>query len=188
MSKTHGCAQRGNKTSEYMAWQNMKGRCLNDKIPTFKRYGGRGISICARWVDSFENFINDMGLKPSCDHSLDRIDNNENYSPANCKWSTQKEQVNNREMSIKHKGELAIEASQRLNGSMSLVSSRLKKGWDMEKAFNHPRIWKKIIYNNESAVDASKRLGGYRNLVNKRLRAGWSIKEAFIIPKGGKRE
>lgn len=82
-------------TSEYSTWANMKDRCLNPNCQSFKNYGGRGITVCNRWLQ-YENFLADMGRKPSPAHSLDRINNDRGYSPSNCRWATQKEQTNNR--------------------------------------------------------------------------------------------
>jgi hypothetical protein len=79
---------------EYRAWQHMKERCLNPSDPRYHRYGGRGITVCERWLD-FSNFIADMGPRPSPSHSLDRINNDGSYELANCRWATRKEQQQN---------------------------------------------------------------------------------------------
>ena len=83
-------------TPTYRSWQGMKERCYNHKAIAYARYGGRCISVCARWKDSFENFYNDMGERPSIKYSLDREDNEGNYTPDNCRWATKEEQGNNR--------------------------------------------------------------------------------------------
>src|SRR5215471_1725927 len=81
-------------TQEYHSWIGMRSRCSDPNHQGYKDYGGRGISVCERW-SKFEHFYADMGPKPSSNHSIDRIDNNGNYEPSNCKWSTPKEQSNN---------------------------------------------------------------------------------------------
>ncbi len=75
-------------TPEYCSWQSMKKRCLNSGHKLYHRYGGRGITVCARWIDSFATFYNDMGDKPFPKAELDRIDNDGNYEPSNCAWVT----------------------------------------------------------------------------------------------------
>ena len=85
----------GKGTTEYLAWKAMRNRCLNKDYVYYFRYGGRGIKVCDRWIDSFPNFLEDMGKKPSKDLSLDRINNDGDYEPSNCRWASKKEQAQN---------------------------------------------------------------------------------------------
>lgn len=95
---THGKT----KTSEYGIWQQMKKRCHNSNGVGHHRYQGRGIKVCDRWRESFENFYEDMGDRPSNRHSIDRVDNDGDYEKGNCRWATVSEQSNNKSTNIYH--------------------------------------------------------------------------------------
>lgn len=127
-STTHGKRH----TRVWRIWQAMKTRCNNEKMPQYRNYGGRGISYCKEW-ELFENFYKDMG-EPPRGMSIDRIDNNRNYEPTNCKWSTHKEQGRNRSSNRKINGICITEISKGLGGRHSLVAKRLNRGWSVEKA------------------------------------------------------
>jgi hypothetical protein len=87
----HGKAARGKRASEYDAWRSMKQRCFNPNCRLYDQSGGRGITVCERWKDSFANFLKDMGNKPYPNLFLNRIDKDGIYEPSNCRWATPKE-------------------------------------------------------------------------------------------------
>lgn len=134
---THGMSY----STEYTSWAAMKARCLDFKSKDYQRYGKKGITVCGRWL-IFENFLEDMGFKPTPKHSLDRIDYTGNYTPENCRWATKKEQANNRISNklITFNGEtLTIsEWTTKLGLNRKTISNRLHSGWTEERALTTP--------------------------------------------------
>ena len=129
---THGMS----KSREYKTWRSMITRCFNKNSPDYARYGGRGITVCDKWLD-FDGFYDDMGNRPN-NKTIDRIDVNGNYAKENCKWSDNYEQANNRSNTKKYKlgdfyGTIA-EISTYFGVSYSLISARIKRGWNIKHA------------------------------------------------------
>lgn len=136
LQKTHGASfVRGKPTPEYAAWASMKKRCAD---ASNDNYGGRGISVCTAWMDSFEAFLKDMGPRPSAQHSLDRIDYNGNYEPNNCRWATIIEQSNNKRtnhfVTLRGRQMSLTEAAREAGKSVHLVRTRVRRGWPIERA------------------------------------------------------
>ena len=130
-------------TPEYKAWQQMRLRCTDPTHHAYPAYGGRGIFVCARWLESVENFIADMGPKPSPAHELDRFPNNDGgYEPGNCRWATRSENARNRRSNrlVEHAGEtLPLAAwAERYGITGQLIGKRIKLGWSVARAITTP--------------------------------------------------
>ena len=136
-----GGGRRGVRSKEYRAWAHMNERCNNPNHKNFAHYGGRGISVCDRWKE-FSLFLSDMGSAPTPQHTLDRIDNDKNYSPDNCRWATQTEQVRNRRNTklVTCDGvTLPVqEWSEKVGVRVGLIKDRLRLGWAPEDAVFTP--------------------------------------------------
>lgn len=122
----------GEGTPEYRIWIDIRRRCNDPGRPGFRDYGGRGIRICNRWID-FANFLTDMGKRPSPEHSIDRINNDGDYEPSNCRWATPKEQSNNRRSNhyITIEGETMTIAQwcEKYDIPDTTFHNRLRRGW-----------------------------------------------------------
>jgi len=127
-STTHRHTANGKPSPEYAAWMMIIQRCRNPKCHAYRNYGGRGIRVCDRWL-KFVNFIEDVGLRPSDSHSIDRIDNDGNYEPNNVRWATMKEQCRNRRTNhnITHNGR-----------------TMCMRDWAVEKGMSHELLWWRI--------------------------------------------
>ncbi|MBW4525041.1 MAG: hypothetical protein KME18_07570 [Phormidium tanganyikae FI6-MK23] len=125
----------------YRVWSQMKGRCTNPKHPKYASYGGRGITVCDRWLD-FNNFQQDMGERPSPQHSLDRKDNDKGYCPENCRWATSAEQANNKRtnrfLTYQNKTLTLKQWSDHSGLSKAKIRQRLERGWDIERTLTTP--------------------------------------------------
>lgn len=127
---------------EYFIWHTMKTRCSSPGNKRYERYGGRGITVCERW-QTFDNFLADMGYRPSPKHSIDRINNDGNYEPGNCRWATWQEQAVNKSDTrlLTYKGETLpmAEWARRIGLPPNTLSYRIRHGWPVDKAIETPR-------------------------------------------------
>ena len=140
--KTHGNTTQGARTPEYCAWVNMKNRVKDAVSPNHKNYAGRGIGVCERW-DIFENFLADVGQRPTSKHTVERVNNDLGYSPENCKWGTRTEQSRNRRNRhiLTYKGETKCvgEWADLTKLPLQTIYSRLRFGYTPEEALETPR-------------------------------------------------
>ena len=138
----HGHSRKGKWSRTYKAWAAMTKRCINPKDISYKNYGGRGIEVCDRWK-IFENFLTDMGESPTDRHQIDRIDNNDNYYPENCRWATPRENSRNRRNSIvviyNNKAQHLKILAEKFNINYHTLWNRIyKHNWPIKEALTIP--------------------------------------------------
>ncbi|QHZ59820.1 HNH endonuclease [Alteromonas phage vB_AmeM_PT11-V22] len=130
----------------YKTYRGMIARCYHGNHPSYHRYGGRGIKVCDRWLESFENFLKDVGEKPDNTYSLDRKDNEGDYEPTNCRWATQKQQCNNFSANhiVKYEGTryTLSELADKIGVKQNTLTYRLKRGWSLREAVKGKRAEK----------------------------------------------
>lgn len=141
-AKTHGHTAEGADSPTYRTWRGMIQRCTNPKAHEFSSYGGRGIHVCERWLDSFEAFLADMGERPE-GTTLDRYpDNDGDYEPGNCRWATRAEQARNssraRLVEINGETDTIMSWCRRYGINHQTVRYREQRGWDVELAITTP--------------------------------------------------
>ncbi len=144
---------------EYRVWRGMKDRCLNPRSTYFSHYGGRGITICAEWLESFGNFYRDMGPRPSFRHQIERKENDGPYSPENCKWALPTEQSNNRRSNARltWNGETHTmsEWARALGLTVGTIWSRIHQcGWSVERALGTPAAPKGVRSRTRTGLKA----------------------------------
>jgi hypothetical protein len=182
-ARTHGKTN----TTEFTIWKNMLARCHNANNKDFKNYGGRGIVVCDQWRGSFEMFLADVGPRPSAQHSIDRIDNNSNYEPGNCRWATRIEQGCNKRNNV----------MVTIDGSEKTISQWARHyGIDRRTAWRHHKegmrgeaIFKpkaRLITHNgitDSVKGWAKRTGIKSTTIAMRIGAyKWTIEQALTTP------
>jgi hypothetical protein len=179
----------------YAIWINMKNRCLNPKRRDYERYGGRGITVCERWRNSFADFWADVSPRPSKIHQLDRIDNDGPYSPDNVRWATPAENSLNTRANVflEHDGRrMTITEWERvLQIKKGTLKRRIQRGWIASEALTTP-IQEDPLYtfNGETynLSEWARRLNCDLNMLYGRLhKSGMNIEEAFSIPRRKRR-
>ena len=172
------------KTATYNTWRQMKDRCVNPNNARYARYGGRGITICDAWL-AFDNFYADMGDKPE-GMTLDRIDNNGNYEPENCRWATPQEQSNNvktnRVFTYNNKTQTLAQWAREKGMAYHVLKYRLNKGWQPPKLFTQENLKGRttmhlIEYQGEMLTlkQASERSGIKMQTLYWRMRVGKKV-------------
>ncbi len=146
INRSHGHTSRKTGASpEYATWKNMRNRCQNPNAREWDDYGGRGIKVCERW-QKFENFLTDMGSKPSPGLTIERIDNSEGYAKENCIWATRGVQNRNKRNNVVlvHNGkcQTMMDWSKELGISFQTLYSRLQLGWTVEQTLSTPVLRK----------------------------------------------
>jgi hypothetical protein len=178
-------------------WKGMKQRCFNPNKKSYKDYGGRGIKMCQRWRENFWAFVEDMGMPQSADLEIDRIDNNGDYSPENCRWADKETQLSNKRsnrwLKLNEK-KLTLSQWAKLTGlNKRTITDRIESGWSVKKALTTPRIASSgisLLNKQRLGLDGecktmtewSCKLGFPKRTIGNRLCKGWSVEKTLTTP------
>lgn len=180
---------------EYQLWLAMKQRCHNPKNKRYPLYGGRGITVCPEWRESFEAFLRDVGRRPAERLTLDRIDNNKGYEPGNVKWTTWTEQSRNRRncspVEFRGKKLFLRDWAEETGIPLKVLKARIGRyGWSVERALTEPvgsprKSSRMLTHNGKTMpmVQWARELGvNYKTLKNRINNLGWPIERALTTP------
>lgn len=178
---------KGADQGTYNSWRGMLNRCRYPSQVNYYLYGGRGITICYAW-SSYSQFEADMGIRPSSKHSIDRIDNDGNYEPDNCRWATRSEQQRNSRSNVwvtyHGKRIQVIELCEELGRDAKVIRERLHRGEDIHSALRVNRL-ADITYKGktQNLVEWAKEMGLPRTTLQSRMNElGWSVDKAMTTP------
>jgi len=175
---------------EFSTWTDIQTRCYNKRSASYNNYGGRGITVCNKWRASFSSFLRDMGRRPSKHHSIDRINNNGNYEPDNCRWATRIEQANNRRtnrtVKIDGNKKSIMEIASNAGLPYATVWQRIKSGKVGSELYNKSKLDGCIVFKGvrDTFAGWSRRTGIKKSTIAMRIRYGWTIDEALTKKRG----
>ena len=174
------------ETPEFSTWTDIQTRCYNKNTKAFKDYGGRGITVCSKWLESFDNFLSDMGNKPSKSHSIDRINNNGNYEPNNCRWATIETQANNkrnnRKLTINGITKNMSEWAKEYNLSSTAILLRIRRGVSGEGLIAKSKLYGSLTFNGvtDTLRGWESRTGIKQSTIATRInKYNWPIEKAL---------
>lgn len=170
---THG----GSYTRTFRIWSNMKSRCNNQNVPAYKHYGGRGIRVCNRWYDSFEAFYEDMGKCPE-GYSIERVNNDGNYEPSNCKWIPLGEQGKNKRGNIRINNATVADTAVEKGMKEATVRYRIKHNVSLDKKVGKDKM---ISFDGKTMNQKgwAEYLGVRHTTISMRIKKGWPISEVL---------